>query len=296
MVPIMTDQTQASRICSSCGQEKPIMAFLELSGDLGRTYGHICADCRQAGLGEKSSIEAEPGDKSGGTTRAQLDHKFRMQTEEERVAQIKHESELKEQERAKKEAEAKEKTAKEEHLEETEKKHREEQQPLDTKKEKTVTVDKTAVEKQESTAFQDRQKVLQTFAGEKSWADRVQNIDHAEVEQGVNVEEARKTSADVSLSDLGQQTPTVSRSAGSIFNTFFRGWLGNSAAINTALRAQGQAMGKQAGETVTPTPTPTQASPSFLAGQKPPETPSPQVAQAGDVVEYVKSNLRQGKA
>lgn len=62
-----------TKICSSCGQRKPISAFLQLAGPLGSTYGNICSSCRKS-AGENEQIkEKEEGTTS--TTGFKIDSK-----------------------------------------------------------------------------------------------------------------------------------------------------------------------------------------------------------------------------
>lgn len=46
------------KTCASCGKQKPLAAFLQLSGAEGATYGNICSACRKTNL-EKSAAEKE---------------------------------------------------------------------------------------------------------------------------------------------------------------------------------------------------------------------------------------------
>lgn len=50
----MTKHSPLSRICTACGIEKPLTAFLYLTSKAGTTYGTICATCRGKGIKEKA--------------------------------------------------------------------------------------------------------------------------------------------------------------------------------------------------------------------------------------------------
>lgn len=53
---------QLTRICTACGLEKPLTAFLYLTARSGTTYGSICATCRGKGITEatkKPAVEDE---------------------------------------------------------------------------------------------------------------------------------------------------------------------------------------------------------------------------------------------
>lgn len=226
----MTDPNQATRTCTVCGQKKPLVAFLELAGEHGHAYGNICATCRGAGLGRKTTKEADISDNSGGTTRFQLDNKMRIQAEHEKQDQLKHQTELDQDEKAKKEHLALEDSTETEEHEKIEKKHREEY--LQEKSGKP--------EKQKATSFLDRQKLgSHAFTQEKKWGEKEQLLTASENLQEGNKAEARKTAADVSTISIDEQTASVGRSAGSTFDQF-RKFLGKSAAINRTLEQYGQ--------------------------------------------------------
>lgn len=60
-----------TKICSNCGQRKPLSAFLQLAGSHG--YGNICSSCRKTVLTTKD----EEGTKS--TSGAKIDAKLKVQ-------------------------------------------------------------------------------------------------------------------------------------------------------------------------------------------------------------------------
>lgn len=60
----MKETKNLIRTCSSCGLEKPISAFLQISGSHGTIYGNICATCRSKEAREKPKLE---GDEERGT-------------------------------------------------------------------------------------------------------------------------------------------------------------------------------------------------------------------------------------
>lgn len=58
----MTNENQStlSKTCASCGLQKPLSAFLQITATAGASYGNICSVCRKAGLGVKSTrIESD---------------------------------------------------------------------------------------------------------------------------------------------------------------------------------------------------------------------------------------------
>jgi len=60
----MDKSSQLTRICSSCGVQKPLSAFLQLGGTQGTTYGTICSDCRRSVLAPKQPPSQKEGDES----------------------------------------------------------------------------------------------------------------------------------------------------------------------------------------------------------------------------------------
>lgn len=65
-----------SKICASCGLEKPLSAFLELSGDAAGTYGSICGACRKTHMEKMKSKDKE--DSSRTDTGHKIDSKVKV--------------------------------------------------------------------------------------------------------------------------------------------------------------------------------------------------------------------------
>lgn len=66
-----------TKVCSSCGQQKSLSAFLQLSGE-GTIYGNICSDCRKAGLDKPKETKEES---TRSTTGNKIDAKAKVQRE-----------------------------------------------------------------------------------------------------------------------------------------------------------------------------------------------------------------------
>jgi hypothetical protein len=112
-----------SKTCSSCGQQKPLTAFLQLSEANSTHYGNICASCRKTALENAEVIEAEDSSKS--KTRLAIDAKTKVQIEQDKRKERQHLKELQLQE-DKKETEEKSVTLeKQAQTSKTERKHRE---------------------------------------------------------------------------------------------------------------------------------------------------------------------------
>lgn len=90
----MNKPNQITRTCSSCGLEKPLNAFLQLTDTRGTTYGSICVTCRSEGKGEK--VEKKQTEEEGKTTPsgARIGAKEKIYAEEEKKRSLKNLKEL----------------------------------------------------------------------------------------------------------------------------------------------------------------------------------------------------------
>ena len=141
----MIKQLQTSRTCPACGQKKPLVAFLESTGDKGPTYGDLCSSCRGSRRDQTTSNGDDSDESSGGggTTRLQIDNKTRIQLDREKNKQLKKTTELDYEEKIKKEGLGEKKTDAAEQREIAEREYREayteQLQPASGKKAKTDT-------------------------------------------------------------------------------------------------------------------------------------------------------------
>lgn len=60
------EQTAISKICTNCGQLKPLSAFLEMSDNQGTVYGTVCSSCRKTAL--EAAEQRKKTDAEGSTT------------------------------------------------------------------------------------------------------------------------------------------------------------------------------------------------------------------------------------
>lgn len=67
-----------TKTCSSCGQRKPLSAFLQLASP--DAYGNICSDCRKASIDDSETESREQDESTRSTTGAKLDAKAKVQT------------------------------------------------------------------------------------------------------------------------------------------------------------------------------------------------------------------------
>ena len=71
--------TTLMKTCSSCGLQKPLSAFLQMTGPQGTAYGNICATCRKTTKDKGSAKEAEEGTKI--TSGLKVDSKAKVKSE-----------------------------------------------------------------------------------------------------------------------------------------------------------------------------------------------------------------------
>jgi hypothetical protein len=84
----MKEKTHMTRTCAACGIEKPLAAFLEISGTHGTRYGTICSVCRGAGVTEKKTVTAEGEQNTTVTTGTRIGLKEKTFLEQERAKQF----------------------------------------------------------------------------------------------------------------------------------------------------------------------------------------------------------------
>lgn len=119
------DKKQLTRTCLACGLEKPLAAFLQITGAQGTIYGNICATCRSTGAKGKSILPKTETDEGGsGSTRLKIDAQAKMRIDFQRKLQEDELKELTQEEKQEKEKNIFEKTERKETKEKAEKDHR----------------------------------------------------------------------------------------------------------------------------------------------------------------------------
>src|ERR1700722_17983588 len=100
---------QLSKTCVSCGLQKPLTAFLQISGPEGSSYGNVCSTCRGSGLGRKIVIPAVEEEHSTSSTGLKIDAKAKQQIEREKKRKSEEKNVLEHKEEQKHEKESQEK-------------------------------------------------------------------------------------------------------------------------------------------------------------------------------------------
>lgn len=133
----MKPSTALTKTCSSCGQQKPLSAFLQLSEAQGAIYGNVCAACRKtnaAPLLKPKDIEGSGRSSTGVGINSKTKVKD-AQTKRNRFIQIEEEFFAEREEKGEKQVQQTEKRI---DIAKKEQKHRESYQPsfLDKNKSK----------------------------------------------------------------------------------------------------------------------------------------------------------------
>ncbi len=146
----MEKRDKLMRTCTVCGLQKPLAAFLQISGAQGTLYGSICATCRGSGAKEKSAKlhDEEHGSTSSGFRIGSKEKVF-IEKEKKRIYGETTEKNL--DELKKRDKTAVEKFERTTNIEKAEKKHREtfleakKRGYLDYQTKKTPLVQSTAI-------------------------------------------------------------------------------------------------------------------------------------------------------
>jgi hypothetical protein len=218
-------EKQLGKTCVACGLQKPMTAFLQITGPEGSSYGNVCSTCRGSGLGKKITIAPVEDEHSSSSTGLKIDAKAKQHLD--RMKKLKaDEKEVKEQkEEQKHEKELHEKLERKEIKAEEEKNHR--INFIEAKKDSFLNYkSKPAVSLPPKTA--------QQRANDQHIAlDKVAQIDLTNKEEGAKAENIAKninlstSFVDTATGEIKYQSPEFLK---------MRAWLGNSAAINTLER------------------------------------------------------------
>lgn len=116
----MKKQTPPSRVCIACSTEKPLAAFLQITGKQGTIYGSICSACRT----KTTKIKTTDREEGSGGSGFRIDSKNKTRAEIEAKRKLTEIKERDKQDAAKKEEGKAEKTKRTEVTIKSEKEHR----------------------------------------------------------------------------------------------------------------------------------------------------------------------------
>lgn len=112
------------KTCSHCGEQKPLSAFLQLTGPQGTSYSTVCFACRKA-YNEKAALAKESSDEvTTSRTGVKIDSKTKVKGEIDKREHRKQQNEQDLDEREKKVKFTFQQTEKKQHIAHDEKKHR----------------------------------------------------------------------------------------------------------------------------------------------------------------------------
>ncbi|MCD6040130.1 MAG: hypothetical protein K0S27_1530 [Gammaproteobacteria bacterium] len=215
--------TQLTRTCNACGIEKPLSAFLQLSGTDGTSYGKICSACRNTGKTQKSTSTVIDEERSTEPSGIGIRGKEKLYADAKREEKLHTLKELYKKEDIKKQTVADEKIERINLKEASEKKHREFY--INPEKKSTLTLLGKRVPDSQQT-----QKIIHT----RSASERHQALletkkqQHTEIIKTISKEEAKKTTTD--FNNLFHAIEPGKIEMQGELKRFFT-WLGNSAPI-----------------------------------------------------------------
>ena len=205
---------QIAKTCINCSLQKPISAFLQITGPHGTSYGNICSTCRGSGLGKKLVIPvAEDTSTSSSATGLKIDAKSKMQADLEKKEAVEKKQEEDKKEREKIDLKNAAQEERKEIKQSLEKKHR--NNFLDTNKQTSSFLEYQSKKPEDKRLGLEQQTLNEVM----------QNTDSA-IKQ-----EIKAKSVDLSIPHI-DPTQTGSLKYGAEWKKF-RTRLGGSAAINT---------------------------------------------------------------
>jgi hypothetical protein len=218
-------EKQLGKTCVACGLQKPMTAFLQITGPEGSSYGNVCSTCRGSGLGKKITIAPIEDEHSSSSTGLKIDAKAKQQIDRMKKLNA-DEKEVKEhKEEQKNEKELQEKLERKETKAEEEKNHR--LNYIEQKKDSFLNY-------KSKPAASLPPKSVQQKANEQHIAlDKEAQVD---LTNKSAVAKAEDTAKGINLGTTFVDSTTGEIKYHSAEFLKMRAWLGNSAAINTIER------------------------------------------------------------
>lgn len=214
----MANQPRLTRVCSACGLEKPLAAFLQISGKLGTNYGTICASCRAIGRAAAQSTSDE--DSTTETKDKRIGSKERVDIEQEKTRQAKELKELYIKAAKKREEDAAVKTEEADLKEKAEKEHR--KFYIETKQAQGFLAQRKPTEPSSSTERQARQQI------ESNALENQQRVE-TQKQEDIIKQELQIVSLDLSIPYVAGQTSQLRFQTDTFLK--FKSWIGTSAPL-----------------------------------------------------------------
>lgn len=94
-------KNQLSKTCINCNLQKPLTAYLQITGPQGSSYGNICSTCRGSGLAKKVTLPVNEDTGSSSSTGLKIDAKAKVHADLEKKAVLekRHDEDKKEREK-----------------------------------------------------------------------------------------------------------------------------------------------------------------------------------------------------
>jgi hypothetical protein len=222
-------QNQLSKTCAACGLQKPLSAFLQISGPEGTSYGNVCSTCRGSQAGKKIVIPAAEEEHSSSSTGLKIDAKAKIAIDRDKKKAVDEKKVLDKQEEVKRETIAEEKDQKITNKATAEKEHRE---FIEAKK--SSFLDYKSKPAPTTLPPRTTQEVIaaQVVVQEANAAANT-NLDSKNLTD-TNMAENRAKGIDLSVPFVDTVTGEIKYQSAEFLKA--KAWLGNSAAINTIER------------------------------------------------------------
>jgi hypothetical protein len=189
---------QLIRTCNGCGIEKPLGAFLQLSGAHGTSYGKICANCRGIGKIEKPASVSSEGEHSTMSSGIRLGGKEKIYADAHRLEKVLTLKSQNQKEEIKQEDIKKEKDHSIGLKEESEKKHREFY--IEPKKQQAFLSKKPPASQQNLTRQQTQKLIAARTVREREKVTlAIKQKEQTERIKGIAKEESKKRTTNFSL-------------------------------------------------------------------------------------------------
>lgn len=207
-----------TRTCAVCGLQKPLAAFLQISGEHGTLYGNICAACRGSGRTIKNPKLSDEKEKGGASLR--IGSKEKIYAEKDQRQKIKDIKELFNKEAKRREALTQQK------LEATEEKEKERKEKLFLDPKQGFLAKNSLIKES------NRKESVEATTVKKAQDIREMMVENIKMEDALR-QEIQMTTADLAVPYIEPQTWHL-RYHGEHFLRF-KAWLGTSSPIVTAL-------------------------------------------------------------
>ena len=232
-------QPPLTKACMNCGLQKPLSAFLEMSGTQGTAYGNTCSSCRKTALEDAGRRKTEAEGSTTSETGHNIDSKTKVHSAIDQREQWQRKEDSYHEDRKDDEVIANELKITKQQTETSHQKHKDnflKKRSFLSGDNKKLDVTRVAAQTQTQTANA-RTELDKQAAGQHG-----QDM----------LDDRKKTGIDFTVANTGQQVAGQLRFSGQTFQQF-RQWLGNAAPIvNNLSQTQKDAAPKNAGAVAQP--------------------------------------------